>query len=348
MNAIVPQNFGPLSTKFASVPKEDDLSAGVQQGFGILGYKGKVWSLRYRGNDTPLMREDGDGPRNSVELVILKASQHVSKIWYEHGYQEGSSAAPDCFSTNGTTPDMGSKKKQANVCAACPRNAWGSRITPEGKQGKECSDSKRLAVVPLGDIKNEIYGGALLLRVPAASLREVAGYGEKMQALGYPYYAIGTRIAFDAGEAYPKFVFNAIRPLTDAEAVAVIEMRESPAVARLLAEGSENASQAPVTPAAVASAFEQPPAVAAPAVAAPQTAPQAPQQVAQQQPVQQTVTQPVAQPQTAGAFGGADVGRPAPTVQPAQPTQAASGTAVNNPDFEAMLDEKLSGLLADA
>jgi hypothetical protein len=32
MNAIVPQNFGTVSNRFASVAKENDLSAGVQQG----------------------------------------------------------------------------------------------------------------------------------------------------------------------------------------------------------------------------------------------------------------------------------------------------------------------------
>ena len=51
MNAIVPTNFGPISGRFSNTPKEDDLSAGVQTGFGIVGYKGKVWSTRYRGSE---------------------------------------------------------------------------------------------------------------------------------------------------------------------------------------------------------------------------------------------------------------------------------------------------------
>lgn len=315
MSALVPQNFGAVSTKFTAVPAENDLSAGVQAGFGIIGYKGKVWSTRYRGEEKQLMRPDGDGPRNSIEVVILKASGHVSKIWYEHGYVEGSTAAPDCYSTNGITPDVGSKKKQANACATCPMNQWGSRITPTGKQGKQCSDSKRMAIVPLDNLQNEILGGPMLLRVPAASLRDLAGYGEKMQALGYPYYSIGTRISFDAAEAFPKFTFGAIRPLSDAEADVVLAMRGERQVTTILAEGSEIA-QPPAQVAAPAQVFEQPPAqpVAAPVQVAP----------VQPKPVQSA---PVAPPTNAA---------PPVTPPPAQPS-----------DFEASLDAQLNLLLSD-
>jgi hypothetical protein len=320
MGNLVPQNFGPLSTKFAGAAVENDLAAGVQTGFGIVGYKGKVWSIRKGGNETPLMRPDGDGPRNSIEVVILKSSAHVSKIWYKDGYVEGSTAAPDCFSTNGVTPDAGSKAKQANACALCQMNQWGSRITPAGKQGKACSDSKRLAIAPAEDIKNEAFGGPLLLRVPAASLRDLAAYGTKMQALGYPYYAIATRIAFDPAEAYPKFTFGAIRPLTDQEADLVIELQNSHQVATILAEGSENAAQ-PVSQAAqIASAFEQPPAAptaiqAPPPAAAPVQAAPAP------------APQPQPQPQP--------VVTAAPTTAPAAPASS----------FEESLDAQLDQLL---
>lgn len=350
MNALVPQNFGPISTRFAGAAQADDLSAGVQSGFGIMGFKGKVWSLRKGGADTPLMRPDGDGPRNSIEVVILKASGHVSKIWYENGYVEGSTASPDCFSANGVTPDPSSKKRQGNACATCPMNQWGSRITPAGKQGKACSDSKRLAITPADDIKNEAFGGPLLLRVPAASLRDLASYGEKMQALGYPYFAIATRIAFDASEAYPKFTFGAIRPLSDAEAEVVLEMRESRQVTTILAEGSETAA-APVQQAAqIASAFEQPPVQP---VAAPQImAPVAPIQQAAPAPQPAQPSQRVATP----SFGGAEPKPVQPVVQPvaqpvaqpvqqAAPVQAAPVQQAPATGFEADLDKALDELL---
>ena len=252
--------------------------------------------------------------------MILQASQHVSKVWYENGYAEGSTASPDCFSANGVTPDPSSRKKQCNSCAVCPQNQWGARITPSGKAGKACSDSKRVAVSPLGDIRNEAFGGPMLLRVPAASLKDFANYGGKMQALGYPYYSIGTKLAFDAAEAFPKLLLEPVRPLTDAEADAVIEMRSSPAVKAILSEGSELAHEAPAeAPMQLPAAFTQAPK--------PVAAPPAP--ASYPAPAQQAAPAPVTPQVTA----------PAPTVQ-AAPAAAPS-------DFEASLDAQLNALLPD-
>lgn len=241
MSELIPANFGAVSTRFSNVTANDDLSSGVQSSFGIVGYKGKVWSIRYRGDETPLMRDDGDGPKGSIEVVIIKASPFISKIWYENGYVEGSSAAPDCFSNNGVTPEPTSAKPQCAQCAACPHNQWGSRVTPAGKAGKSCADSKRLAVVPLQDINNEMFGGPMLMRVPAASLQDVAMYGQKMQQMGYPYFSVGTKISFDQNESYPKFIFKGLRPLTDDEADVVMGLRDSHTVERIMAESEYGA-----------------------------------------------------------------------------------------------------------
>jgi pyruvate/2-oxoglutarate dehydrogenase complex dihydrolipoamide acyltransferase (E2) component len=355
MNAIVPQaGFGLPSTRFASLPAENDLAAGISGGYGHIGYKGKVWSTRYKGDEVPLMREDGDGPRGSVELVILKASQAISKVWYEKGFEDGTKAPPDCFSANGVTPDPSSTKKQCNVCALCPKNAFGSATKQDGTpgKGKACSDSKRLAVVPLFDLQNEMLGGPMLLRVPAASLNDVATYGVGVQKLGFPYYGVGTRIAFDSKVAHPQFVLSPIRALTDAEADVVLELRKDPRVDRILAE-SEYAP-APAEDAKPAMAFEQPAATPAQPVA--QTQPEAqPEPVIKPSPRRAAKPAPVAAAEpvvnAGGGFGG-----PAPetaaVAQPvAQPVQTAAApvaqaeTAATGTDFDAQLDAELEALM---
>ncbi len=333
-NAVIPANFGAVSAEFRGQPIENDLGAGIQGGYGVIGFKGKVWSIRKGGTDTPLMRDDGDGPRNSIEVVILKSATVVSKIWYERGYVEGSTAAPDCYSTNGVTPAAGATNKQSAACTNCPMNAWGSRITPAGKQGKACSDSKRLAVAPLGDIPNDAFGGPMLLRVPAASLTEMASFGDKMKALGFPYYAFGTRISFDSNESYPRFVFGAIRRLTDDEARVVVKMRDSDAVHRVLAE-EDHAPAPQVAQAPAASPFEQEqsaplPAAsqqAAPSNVVPMTRPQSPA--------------PSAAPDTAAlAVATPSGGAPAAAASAATTAQEeAAATGVQN------FDDLLDGLL---
>jgi len=321
VNALIPQNFGPVASVFQSQPIQDDLSAGIATSFGIVGYRGKVWNIRHRGIETPLMREDGDGPRGSIEVVIIKAPPVVSKIFYASGWVEGSSAPPDCYSLNGIRPEPNSKALQSPACGTCQHNQWGSRITPAGKAGKACADSKRLAVVPLQDIANEVLGGPMLLRVPAASLQDLAVYGQKMMAMGFPYYAIGTRISFDPAESYPKFIFNAIRPLSEEEARAVVAHQQGHQVDRILGQAVEYADEV-AQPQAAQQVFEQPVQATQMASAFRQPEQVAPQQAAAQQaaPVQQAAPIQQAAPVQRTGFG-----TPAPAKQePAQPQQQAA------------------------
>jgi hypothetical protein len=277
----LPASFGAPPAVFKGAPTtNDELGAGVAASYGVIGYRGKVWSIKFQGQETPLMREDGDGPRNSIEVIIVKASPAISKIYYKSGYVDGSNAAPDCWSGNGITPDAGVKEKVSPTCATCPMNAWGSRTTDAGKQAKACADSRRIAVVPMNDIDNELTGGPMLLRIPAASLKDLKAYGDLLSSYQYPYYAAATRVSFDAAEAFPKFVFAAIRPLVEAEANKILALREDVRVSQVLAERLEAASLAGAAAEAAkvvpASPFEQPPVTAAgntPAAAA-QAAPQ--------------------------------------------------------------------------
>lgn len=351
--ALVPQNFGAVSSVFAGRQPDNDLAAGVEGGYGHIGYKGKVWSIRYRGEERQLMRPDGDGPRGSIEVVILKAPPFKSKIWYENGYSDGSNAAPDCFSANGVTPEASSAKKQSNVCATCPKNVWGSG--KEGR-GKACADSKRLAIAPAQDIKNEAFGGPMLLRVPAASLQDMADFADKMNALGYPYYSFITKVAFDPAESYPKFKFSPERPLTDEEGKLVLELREDKRVARITAE-----SDVPATPAAALpapSVFNQPQLQVVQPVVQPVVTPVvtptpvAVAPVAVVQPVQPAAVAPVAAvaaPQ-ADPFGGVSVAAGAAAVAAVAPAAAAQPVAAPGPvtPAEQSFDDKLNALLGAA
>jgi hypothetical protein len=252
MTKMLPPSFGPISSIFGDDPKDDSLGSGISTSYPILRIKGKVWSITRGGNEPHvLMRQDGDGPRNSIEVVIVAASQYVSKVWYEQGYEEGATNAPDCFSPNGIVPDASSTKKQNNTCKGCPQDAWGSKITPAGKKAKACQDSKRIAVVPHGDLRNEAFGGPMLLRVPAASLSAIKAYDDQLKAYGHKFYTVGTRLSFDPGEAYPKLVLEPLGSLKDDQAIIVKELRESSVVQAILAEGTDveqEAYAAPVVP----------------------------------------------------------------------------------------------------
>lgn len=281
-NLIDMSKFGQLPATMRSLINDNpnllgnELSAGIMSSMAVLSVRGKVWRVKYRKEEVNLVNEHGD-PRPSIEVVIIKAAGHLSKLHYPNGYVEGSNEPPTCWSANAITPDASVpvEQRQSATCAACPHNVFGSRVTTAGKAAKACTDSKRLAVVPLGDIENEVYGGPMLLRVPPASLGDLVNYDNKLKAIGFPYMAVGTRIGFDINAEYQKLTFSAIRPLTDAEAHKVIEHMKSPAVARIISEAVEIDTSDIEQPTA-ASVFEQPPKateVSKPAVAAPKPVP---------------------------------------------------------------------------
>lgn len=237
----LPKGFGAAATIFKGrVQDNDELGAGVASSYAIMGFRGKVWATKYQGKETQLLRDDGDGARGSIEVVIIKSAAAISKIYYKGGYTDGSSSAPDCWSSNGVTPNAYVQNKTHPTCADCPMNAWGSRVTESGKPGKACSDSRRIAIVPVADIDNEALGGPMLLRIPAATLKDLKAYGELLKTYGHNYYGVATRISFDPKEAYPKLVFSPIRPLTEEEGQRIIALREERSVQQLLNEETDN------------------------------------------------------------------------------------------------------------
>lgn len=341
MNQLtLPPSLGSLPTVFANQAgaKNDDLSAGVTGGFAVVGYKGKVWSIKYQGENYPLLREDGDGPRGSIEVVLLKASAAISKIYYEKGFTDGDTSPPDCWSVDGVRPDPASSKPQCATCAGCKWNAFGSRVTENGKAAKACSDSRRLAVVPLADLENEAFGGPMLLRTPAASLKDLRQFGENLNRMGYPYYSIAMRIGFDHEEAFPKFTFGAIRVLDEGEARRVVELQNSPQVARILNQAVENVTHEPAAAPPPPVMFEQPPPAAAQPVATPTVTPApapapAPAPVPAHDPTTGEIDEEAELQARIAAIRAAKAAKPAPAVNTT--ATAAPGK------FDAMLDELL-------
>ena len=217
----------------------DDLSAGVAGGFAILSFRGSKWRIKASGEEVLVTNEDGEA-RPSVELIFLKASPDISKVFYDHKYVEGSDDPPTCMSVNGIIPDADSTTPQAPSCAACPHNQWGSRMTDDGRKAKACQDSRRIAVVPMGDIENEQYGGPMLLRVPAASLNDLKSYGVGMKNKGFPYNTIVTRVGFDPDASYPKLTFKPVRRITEAEAHELTAHYKGEKIEAILTQADEN------------------------------------------------------------------------------------------------------------
>ena len=229
MGEVAPFTGGKVPQKLAEKMQNDntDLSAGVRGGYSVVSIKGSRWHIKANDETTTITDPTSGDPVGSLRLVLLKASPNVSKNYYPGGYEDGSSEAPTCWSIDGVVPDPAATKVSPS-CAICPMNQYGSRITDAGKKVKACGDSRRIAVIPENDLANELYGGAMLLRIPASSLSNLSQYGKKMSAKGFPYNTIVTRCSFDTEVSYPKIEFNATRPLTDEEGDTIIGLLNNP------------------------------------------------------------------------------------------------------------------------
>lgn len=216
------------------------LDDGVSAGFAKLSYKGGRWGIKYQGQYNPVQARMPDGTiiqSPFLDVVILRSAGHPSKAWYEGLYAEGDNAPPDCWSTNGFKPDIGVPKQQSPTCIGCQWNVWGSKVnrdTGEATRGKACMDSKRIAVVPVGDIENKYYGGPMMLNVPPTSLKRLGPYQNGLEANGFHYAQVWTRITFEPQSAYPLFVFDAMSALNDVQAQQVIKMMNHPLIDRIL------------------------------------------------------------------------------------------------------------------
>lgn len=209
----------------------DDLSGGVGVGFPIMSIKGKVWAIS-RGKQKEIIKnEDGD-PRASIEVIIVKGSPQLSKIYYKDGYKEGASEKPTCYSNNAVAPATDAASPQSATCATCKHNQWGSRIGPDGQKGKSCSDSRRIAVA-----SPTLINDPMLLRVPAASLKPLMEYNEQIIKRGTKYNRVITKLGFDPTAAAPKLTFKPVAFVTQEQMAKIDEVAASDVVAKILGEG---------------------------------------------------------------------------------------------------------------
>jgi hypothetical protein len=237
--------FKTQRTPDPDLPMDESLAGGIGTSYAIVGYKGKTWSLRYRG-ETHLFKNSKGELMQSINIVVLHAAPGKSKSYFPK-YDEGSTDPPLCASIDGIVPDDSAEQKQAEACAICPHNEL--KTLPNGRKGKECTDYKRLAVALMPNDTQRMFGEPLLepvfLRVPPASLNSLVLLEQRMgpKGLGYHFSAYLTRIKFvELGSdgkpmAYPQMEFYAVRPLEPAEMIPIKDMRKDPQCQRITGEG---------------------------------------------------------------------------------------------------------------
>lgn len=281
----------------ADVVKLNDMAAQGTGGTGVSVNKISLKQSRFRlvvgGEEVKVIADP------FLDVIIVRANEGLNKAFYLKAYQPGQDPeAPDCYSEDGVRPHAQSRNKQCDTCAACPQNQWGSKINPQtGAKIKACADSKRVAILPPGNVQGDMFQ----LAIPAASMKDFGAYLRLLNTAQTPvlFNEVVTRVEFDTDATYPKIKFSPQRYLTNEQYAAVTDRYESdeaytvcgagtaglepapqpvtvqpspqPAAAGLVADAFATATPAPAAakPAATRTRTRAAPAAAQPAAAAP-------------------------------------------------------------------------------
>ncbi len=144
-----------------------------------------------------------DGKKvESFTGIILDHSKAYA-WWAESFDKSGGGTPPQCFSMDGVKPDMMGEDVQAESCASCPNNKYGS----DGGRGKACKNMKRVHVL--------LEGSAFphRLTVPPSNLKAVDNYISMLTGQSTPYQLVKTTFKLKEeknkdGIAYSELTFE--------------------------------------------------------------------------------------------------------------------------------------------
>lgn len=187
------------------------LAGGAGQSGKRISIKGGVFRLVHDGKEVSQIDD------RHLDVVIVNAAPKVSRIFFAKKWDGENTAAPDCWSSDGNTPDKEVTAPQGENCANCEMNVKGSGTG----EMKACRYQQRLAVV----LADDFEGSVLQLSLPATSIfgKEANGkyplqaYARFLAAQSISPEMVVTELRFDTTVESPKLVFKAKRWLTDAE-----------------------------------------------------------------------------------------------------------------------------------
>jgi hypothetical protein len=243
---MTPKNFGPMAKAFGG--KKDVILRETQASFAVLATpKVGQWAIRYQRQDHPYKDDQGMNIPH-IEVVIIGMRDNTSNQYYAK-YEANSAKMPDCFSTDGITPDdrVDPNTKQNPICAGCPQKKPGSAFTTEGKPTKACRDTRKLAVIPhfqlMSGEYNE-YGGGMLYTVTPTSLKNFNNYMKlHLPSIGHTSFSVATRMIFDPDSKWQKIIFRPFQALSEDEAARVNEIQKDPRIAVILGQDAAGAGE---------------------------------------------------------------------------------------------------------
>lgn len=148
---------------------------------------------------------------------------------YEGTYDPDNVTAPACFAAGMVEADLkpspNSPKPQAESCAECPHNKFGSA---DNGKGKACKNTRRLALLPYDPKVRLKDAEPAILKLSPTSLAGWAGYVNKLaKAINRTPSAVVTQFGIERKGSYFTVVPSLDTNLSEKDYRTVYERRES-------------------------------------------------------------------------------------------------------------------------
>lgn len=218
---------------------------GVRDTFPTLSIKGRVFRMRSQGQEQPYVNPETGQAYTALDVVFVNASRLLAKSFYIKGYSPGDLNPPDCWSLDSIRPDPSVAEKQSAICASCAQNAFGSRITDNGKQAKACQDQRRVAIT-LPHLLMQDVPQTMLMRVPQSSLKNLKAYTDLLARHQFEPTGCITRLSFEIDPSHPVLQFQFVRALTDDDYDKVDGLGSSDYVMQMLNVPEEPVQKLPI------------------------------------------------------------------------------------------------------
>ena len=160
---------------------------------------------------------DGSKTRDPLQLVVVDFLSRNE--FYENAFDKNNPEPPGCFAIGDIplrlVPSDNSPNKQAETCAECPMNVFGSR-----GDGKACKNGRMLAVMPVrgdGETDEDLANAPIwLMQVSPTALKAWDGYVKDVQRqYGVPPLGVITEVGFSEAVTYAQLTFSSVGPNED-------------------------------------------------------------------------------------------------------------------------------------
>ena len=186
-----------------------------------ISIRDNVWSLIFNGKEISRSED------KTLNVVIVGATEHISRIYYTSDYNQSDQRKPDCYSVDGTKPHPSVQNAQSLTCIGCDKNIKGSGAG----SSKACKFQQRIAVVLAGDIEGNVYA----LNIPSKSIFgegelkkwPLQAYCKKLANNGAPITSVVTEMCLHKDSFGSRITFQPTKILDDDEFKKALKQSES-------------------------------------------------------------------------------------------------------------------------